>query len=137
MSRGRIDPAMRAYVRRFVPTMIVYVVLVWTVPFILQRLTPTGPLLWLIAALPAVPLCAVFWIIGRLFMELRDEYLRMIEVRKALIATGFAMMLATVWGFLEVYADAPHVPLYAVPIAWFAGLGVGAAANALIERRGG
>ncbi|MGY2733036.1 hypothetical protein [Sphingomonas sp. UYP23] len=136
MSR-RIDPADRAYLRRFVPAMALYVVLVWVSPFLIRALHAEGPLLWLIALLPAFPLSAVFWIIGRYLVDLRDEYRRMLEVRKALVATGFAMTLATGWGVLEVYAHAPHVPLFFVPIAWFAGLGLGSAVNAVIERRGG
>lgn len=135
MSR-RVDPADRAYLRRFFPTMTLYVLLVCVSPFLIRAVGATGPLLWLIALLPAVPLSAVFFIIGRYLLDLRDEYRQMLEIRKALVATGFAMTLATGWGFLEVYAHAPHVPLFSVPIAWFAGLGVGAAVNALIERRG-
>ena len=95
-----------------------------------------GPAAWIVAVLPAFPLSAVFWIIGRYLIDLRDEYRRMLEVRKALVATGFAMTLATGWGFLEVYAHVPHVPLFFVPIEWFAGLGLGSAVNAVIERRG-
>ena len=132
MSR-RVDPAYRAYLRRFVPTMTSYVVLVWAAPFLIRALRAHGPLLWLLALLPALPLSAVFWIIGRYYADLRDEYRRMLEVRQALIATGFAMTLASGWGFLEIYAHAAHVPLSAVPIAWFAGLGVGAAVNAVTE----
>lgn len=132
----RADPAMRAYVRRVVPTMVLYVVLICAVPFVIWALAPSGPLLWLLAVIPALPLCAVFWFVGRLLTDLRDEYLRMLEVRKALVATGAVMMLATAWGFLEVYAHAPHIPLYFVPIMWFPALGLGAVFNAIAERRG-
>lgn len=132
--RRRVDPAARAYLRRFFPTMAAYVVLVWVAPLTIHVLRPSGPLLWAIALLPAVPLSAVFFVIGRYLLDLRDEYRRLLEVRKALIATGFAMTLATGWGFLEVYAHAPNLPLFTVPIAWFAGLGVGSAVNAFGER---
>jgi hypothetical protein len=135
MSRGHVDPAMDAYVRRVVPTMILYVALIIAVPFIIHGLSATGPLLWLLAALPALPLCAVFWFFGRLFTDLRDDYVRMLEVRKALIATGFALSLASIWGWLEVYGQAPHVSMYVVPVAWFAGLAIGSLVNFLIERQ--
>lgn len=129
------NPAYRAYLRRFFPTMAVYVLLVMAVPYVIRATGAQGPLLWLLAVLPALPLSAVFWILGRLLVELDDEYLRMLEVRKALVATGFAMTVACVWGFLEVYADAPHVPLFFVPIAWFAGLAVGSVVNHFAEPR--
>lgn len=129
------QPAYRRYLRRFVPTMIAYVVLVVAVPLILRHAQPQGALLWLLAVLPALPLIGVFVAIGRLLIELDDEYLRMLEVRKALVATGFAMACASIWGFAEVYAGAPHLPLFYVPIAWFGGLGLGSLVNLVAERQ--
>jgi hypothetical protein len=130
----RTDPAFRAYLRRFVPTMALYVALVFVSPWLIYSMRPQGPLLWAIAILPALPLMAVFWIIGMLLIELRDEYVRMLEIRKALVATGFALSAACAWGFLEVYAQAPHLPLFTVPILWFGGLGLGSAVNAVMTR---
>ncbi|MBX9815494.1 MAG: hypothetical protein A4S12_13240 [Proteobacteria bacterium SG_bin5] len=130
------SPAARRYVGRFVPMMIVYALLVFLVPWLIERLTAQGPLLWLLAMLPALPVIGVFWLIGRYLIELTDEYLRLLEIRKALVATGVAMAGATLWGFLESYADAPHLPLFFVPVLWFAGLGIGSLVNLLIERDG-
>jgi len=134
MSRDR-DSAEWTYVRRVIPTMIVYLALIVAVPFLIYWLRPAGPALWLIALLPAVPLSAVFWFYGRFFVELRDEYIRLLEIKKALIATGIVMMAATAWGFLESYAGAPHLPLFAVPLAWFPCQGIGAAIVTIGERR--
>lgn len=137
MSATRNDPAFGAYLRRFFPTMALYVVLVWASPYAILATGVTGPLLWVIAILPALPLMAVFWIIGRLLIELRDEYIRMLQIRQALVATGFAMSAASGWGFLEIYAHAPHLPLFTVPILWFAGLFIGSLVNIVLERRMG
>jgi hypothetical protein len=115
--------------------MVVYLALIVAVPFLIAWLHPTGPALWLIALLPAVPLSMVFWFYGRFFVELTDEYIRLLEIKKALIATGIVMMAATAWGFLESYAGAPHVPLFAVPLAWFPCQGIGAAIVGIAERR--
>ncbi|HEX4693274.1 hypothetical protein [Sphingomonas sp.] len=133
MSRDR-DSAEWTYVRRVIPTMIVYLALIVAVPFLIAWLRPSGPALWLIALLPAVPLSAVFWFYGRFFVELRDEYIRLLEIKKAVIATGIVMMAATAWGFLESYAGAPHLPLFAVPLAWFPCQGIGAAIVTIAER---
>jgi hypothetical protein len=129
------DPAELAYVRRVIPTMIVYLALIVALPFLIAWLRPTGPALWLIALLPAFPLSTVFWFYGQFFVELRDEYIRLLEIRKALIATGIVMMAATAWGFLETYAAAPHLPLFAVPLAWFPCQGIGALIVTASERR--
>ncbi len=134
-SSPRTDPAFRAYLRRFFPTMAIYVALVFVSPWLIDTMQLQGPLLWTIAILPALPLMGVFWIIGMLLVELRDEYVRMLEIRKALVATGFAMSAASAWGFLEIYADAPHLPLFWVPILWFGGLGLGSLVNAVMTRQ--
>ena len=131
------DPASRAYLQRFAPTMLGYVVLVLLTPWLIRTFNATGPLLWALAILPALPIIAVFVLVGRYWLELRDEFIRLLEIRKALIATGVTMSLATAWGFLEIYADAPHIPTFYVPVVWFGGLGFGACVNKLIERGGG
>jgi hypothetical protein len=115
------NSAYGSYLRRFFPTMALYVLLVIGIPLAIRATDAHGVALWGLAVLPSLPLVAVFWIIGRLLIELDDEYLRMLEVRKALVATGFSMSLASVWGFLEVYANAPHLPAFCIPMAWFAG----------------
>lgn len=130
------DSAELTYVRRVIPTMAVYLALIVAVPFLIAWLRPIGPALWMIALLPAIPLSAVFVFYGRFFVEMRDEYIRLLEIKKAVIATGIVMMAATAWGFLESYAGAPH-PLYVVPLAWFPCLGVGAAVVAITERQAG
>jgi len=128
------NPAQRDYLRRFVPMMIAYAVLCFAAPALISATGARGPVLWVIAVLPALPVIGVFWIIGQLFLKLRDEYVRMLEVRKALVATGLTLSLTTAWGFLEIYARAPHIPTFYVAVIWFAGLGVGGLVNQLIER---
>ncbi len=130
------NPAARAYLHRFVPTMLAYVVLVFAVPVAIRALGAQGLLLWLLALLPALPIIAVFVLIARYIVELTDEYLRVLEVRKALVATGFALSIASIWGFLEIYAGAAHLPSFYVPVLWFAGLGLGSAVNFVAERAG-
>src|SRR4051812_23007976 len=56
---------------------------------------------YLAALAPAIPIICIFVAIGRYLVDERDEYLRMLLVRQSLIASGFALSLATVWGFLE------------------------------------
>jgi hypothetical protein len=127
------DPAVRAYLRRFAITMTLYVVAV-AAASVLSDLVE-GPLLWATAVLPALPLLALFWIMGRYLAELTDEYLRMLEVRKALVATGLTLAVTTVLGFLEIYAGLAHMPLFFVPVIWFGGLCAGGIVNSIVEPR--
>jgi hypothetical protein len=128
--------AARDYLRRFLITMTAYVLAVATATALSHTKLAEGPAIWLIAVLPALPLLAVFWIMGRYLSEITDDYVRMLEVRKALVATGLTLAVTTVLGFLEIYADLPHMPLFYVPVIWFGGLGLGSLVNVIAERRG-
>jgi hypothetical protein len=91
-----------------------------------KHVTLATPLRYAIAILPALSIIAVFGELGRYLINETDEYLRDRMVRQTLYASGFSMALATLWGFLEALADAPHVPAYYIACVWFFGLGVGA-----------
>jgi len=124
------SPALRRYLRRLIPTAAIYVGAVLLASSVLgEPGQPTGVAAYALAILPALPIIAVFWIMGRFLVEEQDEYLRLLMVRQMLVATGFTLSLATLWGFLEIYVNAPHIPLFFVAVTWFAGLGVGSLWN--------
>jgi hypothetical protein len=81
--------------------------------------------------LPGLCVAAVFWAIARLMIEEQDEYLRSLLVRQTLVATGFAMVVATIYGFLENYDLVPHVDAFYLAVLFYAGLGVGSIVNKL------
>jgi hypothetical protein len=91
----------------------------------------TGPVAYLAAVLPALPIIGIFAAIGRYLVEEQDEYLRMLMVRQTLWASAFALSVATVWGFLESFDMVGHVEAYYVAVLWFGGLGLGACINKL------
>ena len=77
----------------------------------------------------------MFYAIGHYLVDERDEYLPMLMVRQSLVASGFALSLATMWGFLESFDLVFHLDAYWVAVAWFGGLGLGQCVNHLIARR--
>lgn len=83
------------------------------------------------AIVPAILIIGIFVAIGRYLIEERDEFVRMLMVRQTLVASGLALSLATVWGFLESFGLAPHVEAYWFAVIWFGGLGLGACVNKL------
>ena len=95
------------------------------------------PLKYPVAILPALPIIGIFVAIGRYLMEEQDEYVRMLMVRQVLWASGFALSLATVWGFLDSFGLVGHADGYYIVIAWFFGLGVGGMVNKLTLGDGG
>lgn len=117
--------AMRRYNRRMAVITIAYIAALVAAVWIANRYAPAGILAWLLAIVPAVPVLAMIWAMGRLLTEETDEYLREQTVRLSLFATGFMLSVVTVWGFLETFELVPHVPAYGAFIVWCIGLGAG------------
>jgi hypothetical protein len=90
-----------------------------------------GAVAWIVAVLPALPVVGIFAAIGLYLVEERDEYVRAMTVRQTLWASGFALSIATVWGFLESFELVGHVESYWVSVLWFGGLGLGTVLNRL------
>ena len=124
-----INPAAVRYRRRFIPLMIAYVVIVFGVTYWFNRGGPPGWLRYPVAALPALPVIGVIVVMGRFIVEQKDEYQRMLMVRKTLFAIGFTLSATTLWGFLEVYARVPHMPTYGTFVLFCLGLLPGAMLN--------
>jgi hypothetical protein len=92
---------------------------------------PAGLSAYAAAVLPALPIVGIFFAMGRYLIDEQDEYVRMLVVRQTLWASGFALSIATVWGFLENFDLVGHVDAYYAAVLWFAGLGIGALMNKL------
>jgi hypothetical protein len=95
-----------------------------------RQLVP-GWAAYLVAILPALPIIGIFAALGRYLVEEQDEYVRMLMVRQMLWASGFALSLATVWGFLDNFQLVGHADGYWLVVAWFFGLGIGSIINRL------
>jgi len=130
-----VTPEMRRYTVRVLLLMVGYALALIGVNMFLRDNDAPRVAAYAAAVLPALPIIGVFVMIGRLLSEMRDEYVRMLLVRQALIATAFMLSVATVWGFLESFRYLPHVPAFYAAVLWFGGLGVGGCVNAVIERR--
>lgn len=108
-----VGAASRRYIRRFIAAMTAYVLLLVAVIWLLQSAAaPSAPLRYLLAVLPALPILAVVWALGRLLIEETDEVLRARVIQQLLWGSAFALSVSTVWGFLEQLGGAPHVPAY-------------------------
>lgn len=131
----RFSPAQRRYNRAVLWLSVAYVLLLSTAVYAFTRQLVSGPIAYVVGVLPAIPVSGFFWMMGRYLLEENDEYLRMLQIRQLLIATGIALTAATIWGFLEGFGLLPHLAAYSWAIVWLGGLIVGAAINTLLERR--
>jgi hypothetical protein len=129
------SPAQRRYNRRVLILSVVYAATLCAAVYLLSRHLVTGVAAYAVGLLPAFAVSGFFWLMARYLIEETDEYLRMLQTRQLLIATGIALTAATIWGFLEGFDLAPHIVAYAWPIVWFGGLGLGSCINVAIERR--
>lgn len=114
------------YMKRMMFVTIVYIGGVFLAEFLFDRYALTGVVAVAAALVPATGAVGFIWAIGRYLLEEEDEYVRMRETRKFLMATGFMMVIVTVYGFLEQYDLVPHVPAYYAFVLWCLGLGVAA-----------
>jgi len=71
---------------------------------------PAGIWLYLAAAAPALPVIGAIWAMMRFLTEEEDEYQRFRRVQSFIWATGLAIAIMTVWGFLENFAKVEPLP---------------------------
>jgi hypothetical protein len=115
MTDVKLSAAARSYMMRFWPSMLLYCVAVaaisgwfgWQPSF-------SGALGLAIAGLPALPIGAVIWAMGRYLDEEQDEFQRMKQVRSMMLAFGLTLFVCTAWGFISQYAEVWALPLYLV-----------------------
>lgn len=132
----QMSPAAGRYSRRVILLSVLYAVALLAAVYAFKHHLLAGPVAYVAAILPALPIIGIFAAIGLYLIEERDEYLRMLMVRQTLWASGFALSIATIWGFLESFELVAHVESYYVAVLWFGGLGLGSFANKLTLGRG-
>jgi hypothetical protein len=119
------DPTYNRYLKRFIPASVIYAGAIVLASMLIPDHAKASPLTIGIALLPGLACTAMIWAMARLLVEMEDEYLRLIEIKKALIATGFALGVAATWGLLELYTDVPKLPVFLIFPIWCCGLAVG------------
>lgn len=73
---------------------------------------------WALALAVSAPVIGQIWATLALMSE-TDEFVRALTAKQFILASGAAMALASVWGFGESYAAAPHIPAWMIyPLFW-------------------
>jgi hypothetical protein len=118
------SPAAKRYIARFFPAMAAYVGVLFASIWWIRRHAPHGPLLWVLAIAPALPIIAVIAIMGLYLIEEQDEFVRSTLVQAMLWGLGATLAGCTAWGFLENVDLVPHMPLYGVFPIFCAAMGL-------------
>ena len=126
-----MNPAWKRYNIRVVWLSVLYSVFLIGSVYAFKHEMLSGVSAYAAAILPALPVVGIFAAIGLYLVEEKDEYVRMLMVRQTLWASGFALSVATIWGFLESFDLVERVDSYYIVVLWFGGLGLGACINRL------
>ncbi|QIK78547.1 hypothetical protein G7077_06175 [Sphingomonas piscis] len=122
---GMNSKAMRAYNRRVVIASMVYVAALFGTIAFAHSYAPPPAVRIVLAIIVATPVMFIIRAMVLLLREETDEYLRMLLVEQALLATGFLLTVGTLYGFLNAFDLAPRIDAYWVVPVWALGLGVG------------
>ncbi len=129
---GPMRPAMRRYTWRFLAAMVAYVVVLTLSLVYAKTYHPTGAVALRLALVCALPMLLAIRALMLLPREENDEYMHARIRESYVIATGGALAICSVWGFLQTFKLLPEVPLWTVFPIWCACLGP---ANIYLHRR--
>lgn len=119
-AEGEPSTALAKYDLRTLLAVLVYLACMFAAVPLGRAVGAGSPWLWPVALLPAVPILAVIWAMARYLAEETDEFLRRRAIHASLIGSAAVLVLATVWGMLELFKLVPHaggwlaVPVFAV-----------------------
>ena len=78
-----------------------------------------GPVAYLLAVLPALPIVWMLFATGVYLAEEKDEFQRMVLVQCMLGGIGGTLAATTIWGYWEDFVHAPHLGSTLVfPMFW-------------------
>ena len=117
------------YLRRMMVAAVLYMAAIFVAAKTLHHAAAISPMAIGLALRPGLAVLLMLYAIARLLIELEDEYLRLLEVRKSLIATGVTLAVTSVWGLLEAFTAVPRLEVFWVFPIWCAGLALGAVVN--------
>jgi hypothetical protein len=122
-------PAYRTYQRRMALAAVIYVAAIFAAASTLHHRAPPSGGAIAVALVPGLAVLFMIYAIARMLIDLDDEFLRLLEVRKALVATALTLAVCSVWGLLEIFTAVPPLPVFWVFPGWAIGLFAGALVN--------
>jgi len=111
-------PAARRLVMRIASAIAFFLVISAAVTGYYKTMHPTGMATVLAALAPSVPLLFAIRAMMLFLKEESDEFLRSRMLEGWSLATGLALAVCTVWGFLDQFEVVPHLPLWTAFLIW-------------------
>jgi hypothetical protein len=95
-----------------------YVLFLLPITWLFRHHAPTGPLAYVLATLPSLPIIGVLIIIGLYIAEETDEFERSIVIQSQLWGMGATLAITSFWGFLEMFVPVTHLPAYITAVIY-------------------
>jgi hypothetical protein len=98
-----LSPVARKFRKTNFIVMTGYLVLFSVADYVAYRIQPTGIVLWMLAALPALPILGSIFLMGQYLRNEKDEYKRDLAVRCLLWGTAGMVIVNMFSGFLHIF----------------------------------
>ncbi len=122
--------AKKRYFKTTRNSMILYIVTIFTVSFYLNTIEAQTVVKYGLAILPAIFVWWFLWGAIRFYKE-TDEYERSKLVSGMLAGVVVLLLISSSWGFLEMFADAPKLPVFWILPIFFLASGLSRGFTAL------
>ncbi len=113
------NPAQRRYALRMGLTALLCVLFSSVAALVFRFGHPHGIPAYLVAILPALPIMGALVVTGLYLAEEKDEFQANLLVQSLLGGMGATLAATTVWGYMEDFANVPHLNLvWVYPFFW-------------------
>lgn len=129
MAASTWTPVRRQYLIRTLIVTAVYIAGIFGAAYLIRDVGVPRALALAVALVPGLAIAGMFWNTLSMITATKDEFMRMLAVRQQLIAAGFAMAVASVWGTLEMFDLVAHAEAFYIVVLWAVGLFVGQVSN--------
>lgn len=113
----------KEYLIRIAACMAVYTFLLTSTKIIMRDYEIHNWIKIILAILTSMPVGATFLALMD-YIKKSDEYIRSLMAETIINSTGLLLFITTAWGFLELYANFPHLETYWAFILFWAIIGI-------------
>src|SRR5262245_40844250 len=108
----------RRYLIRTLVVTAIYIAGIFVAKHMIAQVGVSRPVAFAVALGPGLAIAAMFWNTLAMIGDTADEFMRMLAVRQQLIAAGFALAAASVWGTLEMFDLVAHADAFYIVVLW-------------------
>lgn len=130
---GAKSKAARRYTQRILAVMTVYVLTVLAVTRFVRGHRVSGHSVYLLAALPTIPIVAMLAVVGLYLHEEQDEFQRMVTVRSLLWAIAGVLAMTAFADFLRSYGALQALPPFTEFVVFWVAFGLAQGVQAALN----